>query len=55
MARYAGMNVTWQGVQAFETYDTGRALMKEIGGLLKQTGSLPASRAPAAAWPLRYR
>src|ERR1035438_919657 len=34
--RYAGMNVTWQGVQAFETYDTGRALMKEIGGLLKQ-------------------
>jgi hypothetical protein len=30
------MNVTWQGVQAFETYETGRALMKEIGGLLKQ-------------------
>src|ERR1039458_4286269 len=36
VARYAGMNVTWQGVQAFETYDTGRALMKEIGGLLEQ-------------------
>jgi hypothetical protein len=36
VARYAGMNVTWQGVQAFETYETGRALMKEIGGLLKQ-------------------
>jgi hypothetical protein len=36
VARYAGMNVTWQGVQAFETYSTGRALMKEIGTLLKQ-------------------
>jgi hypothetical protein len=36
VGRYAGMNVTWQGVQAFETYDTGRALMKEIGGLIKQ-------------------
>ena len=37
VGRYAGMNVTWQGVQSFETYDTGRALMKEIGALLKQT------------------
>ncbi|MGD0363117.1 MAG: DUF5060 domain-containing protein [Bryobacteraceae bacterium] len=36
VGRYAGMNVTWQGVQSFETYDTGRALMKEIGTLLKQ-------------------
>jgi hypothetical protein len=36
VGRYAGMNVTWQGLQSFETYDTGRALMKEIGGLLKQ-------------------
>ena len=36
VARYAGMNVTWQGIQAFETYDAGRALLKEIGGLLKQ-------------------
>jgi len=36
VARYAAMNVTWQGVQAFETYDNGRALMKEIGTLLKQ-------------------
>ena len=36
VARYAGMNVTWQGIEAFETYDTGRALMKEIGALLKE-------------------
>jgi hypothetical protein len=36
VGRYAGMNVTWQGVESFETYETGRALMKEIGALLKQ-------------------
>ena len=36
VARYAPFNVTWQGLQAFETYDTGRALLKEIGGLLQQ-------------------
>jgi hypothetical protein len=36
VARYAPMNITWQGVREFETYDNGRALMKEIGGLLKQ-------------------
>lgn len=35
-ARYAPMNITWQGVREYETYDNGRALMKEIGGLLKQ-------------------
>jgi len=36
VARYAAFNVTWQGVESFETYDNGRELMKEIGGLLKQ-------------------
>ena len=36
VARYAPFNVTWQGVQAFETYDNGRALMKEVGTLLKE-------------------
>ncbi len=36
IGRYAGFNVTWQGVQAFETYDMGRPLMKEIGALLKE-------------------
>ncbi len=35
VARYAPMNVTWQAVREFETYPDGRALMKEIGGLLK--------------------
>ncbi len=36
VARYAPMNVTWQGVQEFEEYKDGRALMKEIGLLLKR-------------------
>ena len=35
-ARYAAMNVTWQGVDAFEDYRDGRALLKEVGTFLKQ-------------------
>jgi hypothetical protein len=36
VARYAAMNVTWQGVQEFEEYRDGRALLKEIGLLIKK-------------------
>lgn len=36
VARYAAMNVTWQGVQEFEEYADGRALLKEIGLLIKK-------------------
>ncbi len=36
VARYAPMNITWQGVQEFEEYDNGRELLKEIGSLLKK-------------------
>jgi len=36
VGRYAAMNVTWQGVDQFEEYPDGRALMKDLGGLLKQ-------------------
>jgi hypothetical protein len=35
-ARYAGMNITWQGVSAFEDERDGRGVMKEIGGWLKE-------------------
>jgi hypothetical protein len=35
-ARYAAFNITWQGVQYFEDYPDGRALLKEIGGGLKE-------------------
>ncbi len=37
VARYAPMNITWQGVREFETYENGRALLKEIGALLQET------------------
>ena len=36
VARYAAFNVTWQIVDAFEEYENGRALMKEVGLLLKK-------------------
>jgi hypothetical protein len=36
VARYAAMNITWQGVQEFEEYEDGRDLLKEIGLLLKK-------------------
>jgi hypothetical protein len=36
VARYAAMNVTWQGVDEFEDYQDGRALLKEIGAAIKQ-------------------
>jgi hypothetical protein len=36
IGRYAAMHITWQGVQEFEEYESGRALVKEIGLLLKK-------------------
>lgn len=33
--RYAGLNVTWQGVDYFEDYPDGRAILQEIGKALK--------------------
>lgn len=36
VARYAPLHITWQGVQEFEEYEDGKALLKEIGALLKQ-------------------
>jgi hypothetical protein len=36
IARYAGMNITWGGVENFEDYEDGRDLLKEIGLLLKK-------------------
>ncbi|HMC62225.1 MAG TPA: DUF5060 domain-containing protein, partial [Candidatus Solibacter sp.] len=36
VARYAAMHVTWQGVEHFEDVPDGRALLKEMGALLKQ-------------------
>ncbi len=36
VARYAAMNLTWQGVQDFESYPNAGALLKEIGLFLQQ-------------------
>jgi hypothetical protein len=37
VARYAPLNVTWQGVADWEDDPNGRALLKEVGALLKNT------------------
>lgn len=36
VARYSAFNITWQGIQEFEGYTDGRALLKEIGLLIKK-------------------
>lgn len=36
VARYGPMNVTWQGLEYFEDDVDARALLKELGGLLKE-------------------
>jgi hypothetical protein len=36
VARYAAMNVTWQGVENFEDYPDARALLTEAGTALKE-------------------
>ena len=36
VARYAAMNITWQGVQEYEEYKDGAKLLRELGGYLKK-------------------
>ena len=36
VARYAPFNITWQGLEEFETFPDGRALLKELGLDLKK-------------------
>ncbi|HEV2172717.1 MAG TPA: hypothetical protein VGR71_04080, partial [Nitrospira sp.] len=36
VARYSAFNLTWQGVQEFEDFADGRALLKEVGQDLKK-------------------
>jgi hypothetical protein len=36
VGRYAATNVTWQAVDYFEDYPDGRALLHELGGVLKE-------------------
>lgn len=36
VARYGAMDITWQGLENFETYENSRELFKEIGSYLTQ-------------------
>jgi hypothetical protein len=48
VGRYAAMNVTWQVVDRFEDYADGRALLKEIGALLKEMDAYQHPRSTGA-------
>jgi hypothetical protein len=48
IGRYAPMNITWLGVEDFETYPDGRALLKEIGGVLKESDPYQHARSTGA-------
>jgi hypothetical protein len=49
VARYAAMNVTWQGVERFEEYPEARALLREIGAALKEMDGYQHPRSTGAA------
>src|SRR5690606_31850506 len=36
VARYGAYNVTWQGLEQFETYEDGRVLLREMMGLIQR-------------------
>jgi hypothetical protein len=48
VARYAAMNVTWQGVDNFEDYPDARALLAEIGTALKELDGVQHPRSCGA-------
>lgn len=49
VARYAAMNITWQGVLEFEDYTNGPELLKGIGGLLRKLDPYNHPRSTGAA------
>ena len=48
VARYAAFNITWQGVEEFEDYADGRALLKELGLDLKKVDPYQHPRSSSA-------
>ncbi len=48
VARYAPFNVTWQGLEEFEDYANGRALLKELGLDLKKLDPYQHPRSSSA-------
>jgi Domain of unknown function (DUF5060)/Protein of unknown function (DUF4038) len=49
VARYGGLNVTWQGIEHFENVAGSRALLKELGLLLKKYDSFQHPRSTDAS------
>ena len=48
VARYAAFNITWQGLEEFEDFADGRALLKELGLDLKQLDPYQHPRSTSA-------
>ncbi|MGH9584296.1 MAG: DUF5060 domain-containing protein [Bryobacteraceae bacterium] len=48
IARYGGLNVTWQGIEHFEDVPGSRALLKDVGSLLKDYGGFDHPRSTSA-------
>ena len=48
IARYGGLNVTWQGIERFEDHPGGRALLKDLGALLQKYDSFQHPRSTDA-------
>jgi hypothetical protein len=48
VARFAAMNVTWQGVENFEDYPDARALLNEVGTALKELDGFQHPRSSGA-------
>ena len=64
LSRLAAYDVTWQGIEGWETYDNGRALLKEIADFLSNLDPYKhtrSTRTNASSGPLvddgwlRYR
>ena len=60
VARYAAMNITWQGVERFEEYESSRAFVKEINRYIDKWDPYKHPRSTAAvvtsspAWEDRW-
>jgi hypothetical protein len=48
VARYGGLNVTWQGIDNFDDVKGGRSLLKDIGALLKKYDAFQHPRSTLA-------
>jgi hypothetical protein len=48
VARYGGLNVTWQGIEHFEDVPSGRALLKNVASLLQKYDSFQHPRSTDA-------